>query len=307
MAQFDLHLLQNVAESGVEFSEKLVNLSKGGLLTVDASGVPTVRAVGTNDYVLAADSSEATGLKWIALSANHDQNTDTGTTQNSFNIDSGGTGVKLKNDSGALNLRNLADDAYADLVVKNLTVMGTTTTINSTTITVDDKNIELGSVDTPSDTTADGGGITLKGTTDKTILWDNGNDNWTLNQNVNIPTGFSFKINNTVVLSATQVLGVTLGTMAAAATADYVPKSLFDANTFLFAASDNTPAALAGIDVPTKFWAAVPADKIGTGYSGTAVAGQMAKDGNYLYICETGGTAGNQLWTKIPKITNWAA
>jgi len=53
----------------------------------------------------------------------------------------------------------------------NLTINGLVTTINSTTLTVDDKNIELGSVDTPSDTTADGGGITLKGATDKTFNW----------------------------------------------------------------------------------------------------------------------------------------
>ena len=53
----------------------------------------------------------------------------------------------------------------------NLTVNGTTTTINSTTITVDDKNIELASTVSPSDAAADGGGITLKGTTDKTFNW----------------------------------------------------------------------------------------------------------------------------------------
>src|SRR5210317_1409422 len=59
-----------------------------------------------------------------------------------------------------------------DLVVSgDLTVNGTTTTISSTTINVDDKNIELGAVDTPTDTTADGGGLTLKGDTDKTFNW----------------------------------------------------------------------------------------------------------------------------------------
>ena len=54
----------------------------------------------------------------------------------------------------------------------NLTVNGTTTSVNSTTLQVDDKNIELGTVASPSDTTADGGGITLKGSTDKTILYE---------------------------------------------------------------------------------------------------------------------------------------
>jgi hypothetical protein len=53
----------------------------------------------------------------------------------------------------------------------NLIVNGTTTTINATTVQVADKNIELGLVGTPTDTTAEGGGITLKGAIDKTIIW----------------------------------------------------------------------------------------------------------------------------------------
>ena len=53
----------------------------------------------------------------------------------------------------------------------NLTVNGTTTTVNSTTLTVDDKNIELGSVATPTNDTANGGGITIKGATDKEFKW----------------------------------------------------------------------------------------------------------------------------------------
>jgi len=65
------------------------------------------------------------------------------------------------------------------VTVGDLTVNGTTTTINSTTLSVDDKNIELGSVASPSDTTANGGGITLKGASDKTFLWDNVSLNWT--------------------------------------------------------------------------------------------------------------------------------
>ena len=71
-------------------------------------------------------------------------------------------------------------------ITGDLTIQGTTTTIDSTTLTVDDKNIELGSVATPSDTTADGGGITLKGATDKTILWTNSTDTWDFNQGVTV-------------------------------------------------------------------------------------------------------------------------
>lgn len=81
----------------------------------------------------------------------------------------------------------------------NLTVSGTTTTIDSTTLTVDDKNIELGTVASPSDVTADGGGITLKGTTDKTIIWDDTNDNWTSSEHWNLASGKELKINNATI------------------------------------------------------------------------------------------------------------
>ena len=79
----------------------------------------------------------------------------------------------------------------------DLTVSGTTTTINSTTLTVDDKNIELGSIDTPLDTWADGGGFRLRGNgtapyTDKTILWENDTNQWNVNQKWTENAGSSF-------------------------------------------------------------------------------------------------------------------
>ena len=87
-------------------------------------------------------------------------------------------------------------------VTGDLTVNGTTTTVNSTTLTVDDKNIELGSVAVPTDTTANGGGITLKGATDKTIIWTDSTDSWDFNQSINT-TGANYNISGTTVLSAT--------------------------------------------------------------------------------------------------------
>ena len=68
----------------------------------------------------------------------------------------------------------------------DLTVSGATTTVESTTVTIDDKNIELGSVASPSNTTADGGGITLKGATDKTIKWINSTGYWTFNTGIEV-------------------------------------------------------------------------------------------------------------------------
>ena len=66
-------------------------------------------------------------------------------------------------------------------LVGNLDVSGTTTTIDATNLVVEDKNIELGASAAPSDTTADGGGITLKGTTDKTITYNNTDTVWETN------------------------------------------------------------------------------------------------------------------------------
>jgi hypothetical protein len=88
----------------------------------------------------------------------------------------------------------------------DLTVNGTTTTINSTEITVDDKNLVLGSVATPTDAGADGGGITLKGATDKTINWVDTTDAWTFSEHVNLASGKEFKVNGTSLKDVTETL-----------------------------------------------------------------------------------------------------
>lgn len=73
-----------------------------------------------------------------------------------------------------------------DLTVDgNLTVNGTTTTIESTNLQIEDPNILLGK-DNTTDVQADGGGITLKGATNKTITWVDSTDKWTFNQGVDI-------------------------------------------------------------------------------------------------------------------------
>ena len=92
------------------------------------------------------------------------------------------------------------------VVTGNLTVNGTTTTVNSTVVTVDDILIELGAVTTPTDVTAEGGGINLLGLTNKTLTWVGTNTAWTSSENFDLVTGKTYKINGTNVLS-----GSTLG------------------------------------------------------------------------------------------------
>ena len=73
-------------------------------------------------------------------------------------------------------------------VTGDFTVNGTSTTVNSTTLQIDDKNIDL--AHSPSgaegnDVAVDGGGITLKSSdSEKEIKWVNADDAWTFNQHI---------------------------------------------------------------------------------------------------------------------------
>ena len=91
-------------------------------------------------------------------------------------------------------------------VTGDLNVQGTTTTIDSQTLDVTDKNITLGNVTTPTDVTADGGGISLLGATTKTFNWVNSTDSWTASEHIDLASGKEFKVAGTSVLS-----GSTLG------------------------------------------------------------------------------------------------
>jgi hypothetical protein len=88
----------------------------------------------------------------------------------------------------------------------NLTVNGTTTNINSTNLVVEDKNIVLADVATPTDTTADGGGITLKGATDKTFNWVDATDAWTSSEHINLASGKSLYLNGTLLKDVSETL-----------------------------------------------------------------------------------------------------
>ena len=104
-------------------------------------------------------------------------------------------------------------------VTGDLTVQGTTTTIDSTTIDVADKNITLGNVTTPTDTTADGGGISLLGATTKTFNWANSTDSWTASEHIDLASGKEFKIAGTSVLSGSTLgSGVTASSLTSVGT-----------------------------------------------------------------------------------------
>jgi hypothetical protein len=134
------------------------------------------------------------------------------TNATTLNIGGAATTVSIGAATGTLTINNANT-----VITGNLTVNGTTTTINSTVTSIDDIEFELGSVASPTDVTANGGGIRLKGATDKTILWSS--LGWTSSEDFNLVTGKSYEINGTVVLDASAVLGsATTATVAGAAT-----------------------------------------------------------------------------------------
>ena len=88
---------------------------------------------------------------------------------------------------------------FSDNVALNggLTITGGTTAINSTVLTVQDINVELG-INVTNDNAVDGGGIILKGTTDndKKITWDNANTAWRSNKNFTFAENVGIGTNN---------------------------------------------------------------------------------------------------------------
>ena len=88
-------------------------------------------------------------------------------------------------------------------VTGDLIVNGNTTTLNTATLVVEDKNIVLANSASPTDTTADGAGITILGATDKTFTWVDATDAWTSSEDMNLVSGKVYEINGTSVLSNT--------------------------------------------------------------------------------------------------------
>jgi hypothetical protein len=77
------------------------------------------------------------------------------------------------------------------IVAGDLTVQGTTTTLNTATLNVEDKNITLNYSTGDSSGSANGAGITIQdavnSTTDATILWDATNDEFDFSHGITLP------------------------------------------------------------------------------------------------------------------------
>ena len=206
----------------ITLTTSITGVLKGNGTAISAATVGTDYSVGTSALTTGIlKSTTSTGALSIAVAGDFptlNQNT-TGTAANvtgTVAVANGGTGVTSSTGTGSVVLS--ASPSFTGTVAAvNLTlsgdliVNGTTTTINSTTLTVDDKNIELGSVASPTDTTADGGGITLKGTTDKTFNWVSATAAWTSSENLAVAAGKTLRVSGatsgTAIITAPAAAG----------------------------------------------------------------------------------------------------
>lgn len=119
-------------------------------------------------------------------------------------------GIIIKSATRTIDLYEGYLDSYVNVggslkVSGDLLVEGTTTTLNTSDLTVEDKNIVIANVASPTDSTADGAGITIKGTTDKTLTW-NPLGQFDINQSINLTgTGPMIKINGIEVINGTSL------------------------------------------------------------------------------------------------------
>ena len=153
-----------------EFTELTAPASTDVLPIIDASDTSNKKISYANLLSKAPNGSTSAP----AFSFNSDTNTGISGGSDTLTFSTGGVGRMSINSAGLVN------------IVGDLTVGGTTTTINTTTLDVEDKNITLGKVSTPTDTTADGGGLTLKGASDKTFNWVNATDSWTSSEHLSV-------------------------------------------------------------------------------------------------------------------------
>jgi len=187
----------DIASDAAIDHSKLAEITAGSVLLGNASDVPTATALSGDVTV---DSSGVT-----AISAGAIVNADVSASAEIAvsKLANGTANQILTTDGTDVTWTDSPTIAGNVIISGNLTVNGTETIINVDTLQVEDKTIEMGNVTTPTDLTADGGGIVLKSASDKTILWVNSTDSWTSSENIDLASGKTYKIAGTDVLSAT--------------------------------------------------------------------------------------------------------
>ena len=212
--------LSNIGNASLTNSAITINgssVSLGGSISIgDITGITTSAGSGlsgggsSGDITLAIDTAVTADLTTAQTLTNKtltspSVGTSLTTASTSFNLlNTTATTVNFAGAASTISIGSATSTTTINdslIVTGNLTVNGTTTTIDTQTLQVEDKNIVLGYGST-SDVAVDGGGITLTGATDKTFNWVDATDAWTSSEHMNLVTGKSYKINNTAISAA---------------------------------------------------------------------------------------------------------
>lgn len=222
----------DIATNAAIALSKLATGSSAQVVVANATGVPTYVTL-SGDVTIAANGQTTIAADSVALGTDTTGNyvgsvaagtgisvSNTGVEGGTFTITNGGvtsiTGtaneITASASTGSVTLSLPANVTISNnlVVTGDLTVQGNTTTLNTATLVVEDKNIVLANVTTPTDITADGAGISVLGTTTKTFNWVDATDSWTSSEDLNLLSGKVFRINGTTVLSGTNLDNVTV-------------------------------------------------------------------------------------------------
>ena len=182
----------NVGTYGSATEIPVVTVNAKGLVTgVTTASVATSLSIGgdsgTDTVDLLSDSLTFAGGTGVTTTVTDNQvsfaiGQSVGTTDDVTFNDVNVNGTLYSNDITATSV-TVDGDA---VIVGNLTVQGTTTTVDSFTVSVGDKNIVLAK-DATTSAEADGGGITLNGS-NATITYTTADDRWNLNKDLNVGT-----------------------------------------------------------------------------------------------------------------------
>jgi len=151
----------------------------------------------SNPQIFLADTNHNSDFS-INLNSGLFKITDTTNTVDVLTIDSSSNvGIGLTNPTEKLHVSGNA------IITGDLTVSGTTTTIDTTNLNVEDKNITINYSTGDSSSTADGAGITIQdavdSSNDATILWDATNDEFDFSHGATFSGAVNFGVDDTGV------------------------------------------------------------------------------------------------------------
>ena len=192
------HLTSNNDATPVRITRGSASTDQVGV-SLNAGGNTRYFGKGTDDEPYWATTANISGGSKIVTSGNFTGILDSTYYQSGDDISVGNitaTGYLRGPSTFTIDPATHGDDTGTVVIAGNLQVDGTTTTINSTTLTVDDKLITLasGSINAAA---ADGAGIEVEisGATNPSLTYDGTNDEWDFNKSVNVTE--SVKIANT--------------------------------------------------------------------------------------------------------------